>query len=85
MARAPAGKPDFEKDIRELAQAVATLEIVIVWLGVFSLSKGKKRRKKFVATLQELSDTALYERDGLEPHMLERIAEFVQAFGPLRH
>jgi hypothetical protein len=77
-------RQSVETNIHELAQAVATLEVVLSALGAVSLSTSSNRRAEFVRHVQAKADEALYQRDGLEPYMLDRIARFIRASSPER-
>ncbi|PZQ13654.1 MAG: hypothetical protein DI565_14020 [Ancylobacter novellus] len=60
----------IDRDIRELVQAVATLEVVVARIAGSKLAF----RGRLACELRHLADDAVYQRDGLDPAMLDRIA-----------
>ena len=61
----------YDRDIRELAQAIATLEVVLVALA----KRSHRERETLAGVMRTHADRALYERDGLDPIMLDRMAD----------
>lgn len=67
--------PRTERDIRELAQAIATLEVVVTQIAA---ARRPAERSELARRLRSHADRAVYERDGLEPVMLDRIADRIE-------
>lgn len=69
---------EYERDIRELAQSVATLEVVLCAI----ISQRPQTEVSILEKhLKSLADHALFQRDGLEPVMLDRIIKKISRNG----
>ena len=66
------------RDVRELAQAIASVEVAVSLIAVFALLNRAKRTAQLLDHLRALADYAVYERDGLDPTVLDRIAERIE-------
>lgn len=66
---------DYDRDIRELAQAVATLEVVFIGISVGAFRSRPSDAYQIVGQIRDMVDRAVFERDGLDPAMLDRIAD----------
>lgn len=64
----------IERDIRELAQAIATLEVVVTRIAATGLAP----RRRLADELRSMADRAVFERDGLDPVMLDRIVARIE-------
>ncbi|RXF67556.1 hypothetical protein [Hansschlegelia zhihuaiae] len=64
---------DVERNVRELARAIATLEVVVTRLALAGFAGRPIVRNEIVGDLNRMADHALFERDGLDPVMLDRI------------
>ncbi|WP_103120628.1 hypothetical protein [Methylopila sp. Yamaguchi] len=79
MHSATANRPDTERDIRELAQAIATLEVIVTGLAVAGLEGRPVVSSRIVRSLRDMADRAVFELDGMCPVMLDRVANRIEA------
>jgi hypothetical protein len=66
------------RDVREMAQAIASVEVAVCIIAVFALLNRAKRLAQAVEHLRALADHAVYQRDGLDPTVLDRIADRIE-------
>jgi hypothetical protein len=79
MHSATAGKPAPDRDLREICQCVATLEVLLVGFVVEGFTGRATVTNQLVRRLRHLADEAVFERDGLVPEMLDRVADRLAA------
>lgn len=76
--KAEDGEPAPRK-VRELGQELAAIEIALSMVAVISMRGRRKRIGILVAHLQALADHAVYQRDGVDPATLDRLAGRIES------
>ncbi|RXF67557.1 hypothetical protein [Hansschlegelia zhihuaiae] len=73
------GGKKVDRDVRELADAVASLEVAISLIGTFSMLGRPKKLTLAVVHLRGFAGRAGFDIGGLAPDVLDRIADRLEA------